>query len=655
MSRLTPVGTEGTNAVAASDRADGRRTPSAVLIPERLAGTRVRGSKHQRQQEDLDETKYNEFFSSPLRHSQPAVLNVSSYSTRFPSTRVRIPGVLEEDNIEHQLTIDSATDIPCISKTFIDKHEKLRQKCIFPIPPGAISLRSADGSPLQILGYIRFTLKLGNKSLPVEALVLPHLGPDIMLLDNSIMKSFGAKLDWLTECLSFQDSLETIPARHVKSPVQSKYCSIITQTVDTLPTPVLVSRKVVIPAAHEALIRVFSTARPEKDTLALIEPRIASIHTLDDMPQDDIWQSVIIARTVTQWSKVTNSALLQVGNPSDRNIILKPNTIVGTITPVTAISPRTASAVTQNCSESSQARIDLTAALDESFKNTTFDDQQRAQIINLCTEYRSVFSLNQKELGKCTIAEAEFPLQKDTKPVDRHPYRTNPRAQEVIDKCVDDMEEIDIIEKRPSEWGSPVCIVAKADGSPRFCVDYRATINRFLVRETWPMPDIESHIDTVGGANFITVCDVQSAYWQIPIAPKDHHKTAFVTSKGKYVFKVLPFGIANAPWIFQRVMSLAFANFGQPSGLLVYMDDLIACSATWEAHLKLLEDMFRALQTAGLTLKPAKIHFGPKEVQYLGHVLSADGIRMGEDRIKAIVNLKNTDHYQRTTLCPRYS
>ena len=435
---MTPVGTEGTNAVAASDRTDGRRTPSAVLIPERLAGTRVRGSKHQRQQEDLDETKYNDFFSSPLRHSQPAVLDVSSYSTRFPSTRVRIPGVLEEDNIEHQLTIDSATDIPCISKTFIDKHEKLRQKCIFPIPPGAISLRSADGSPLQILGYIRFTLKLGNKSLPVEALVLPHLGPDIMLLDNSIMKSFGAKLDWLTECLSFQDSLETIPARHVKSPVQSKYCSIITQTVDTLPTPVLVSRKVVIPAAHEALIRVFSTARPEKDTLALIEPRIASIHTLDDMPQDDIWQSVIIARTVTQWSKVTNSALLQVGNPSDRNIILKPNTIVGTITPVTAISPRTASAVTQNCSESSQARIDLTAALDESFKNTTFGDQQRAQIINLCTEYRSVFSLNQKELGKCTIAEAEFPLQKDTKPVDRHPYRTNPRAQEVIDKCVDD-------------------------------------------------------------------------------------------------------------------------------------------------------------------------------------------------------------------------
>ena len=87
-------------------------------------------------------------------------------------------------------------------------------------------------------------------------------------------------------------------------------------------------------------------------------------------------------------------------------------------------------------------------------------------------------------------------------------------------------------------------------------------------------------------------------------------------------------------------MSFAFANFGQPSGLLVYMDDVIACSATWEAHLRLLEDMFRVLQTADLRLQPSKIHFGPKQVQYLGHVLSADGIRMGEDRIKALIDLK---------------
>ena len=131
-----------------------------------------------------------------------------------------------------------------------------------------------------------------------------------------------------------------------------------------------------------------------------------------------------------------------------------------------------------------------------------------------------------------------------------------------------------------------------------------------------------------------------ATYRQIPIAKKDCHKTAFVTSKGKYVLKVFPLGIAIAPWVFQRVMPLAAANFGQQSGLLVYMDNDIACSATWEAPLRLLEGVLRALQAAGLTLKPSKVLFGPKEVHYLEHVLSANSIRIGEDRIKAIVDLK---------------
>ena len=83
---------------------------------------------------------------------------------------------------------------------------------------------------------------------------------------------------------------------------------------------------------------------------------------------------------------------------------------------------------------------------------------------------------------------------------------------------------------------------------------------KFLVRKTWPIPNIESHIDTVDGGEFIHVCDVQSADWQIPIGKKNCHKMAFVPSKGKYVFIVLPFGIANTPWVFQRVMSLRLPN-----------------------------------------------------------------------------------------------
>ena len=94
------------------------------------------------------------------------------------------------------------------------------------------------------------------------------------------------------------------------------------------------------------------------------------------------------------------------------------------------------------------------------------------------------------------------------------------------------------------------------------------------------MPHTKSHIDAVGGAKVINVCDVQNIYWQIPTAIKYHHKTVFVTTKGKYVFKSLPFVIANVAWVFERVMSLALVNFGKRTDLLVHMDDSMACSST---------------------------------------------------------------------------
>ena len=169
------------------------------------------------------------------------------------------------------------------------------------------------------------------------------------------------------------------------------------------------------PHMKHSYIRVFSTARPQKDTLALIEPRIITADTLiEAIPQDEIWQTLIVARTVTHWCNKTKSGLVQVCNPSDRSIILKPKTVVSTISLVTAILPRNASAIANNHSESSQARIDLAEALDEPFKRSTFNDHQQTQLLDLCKKYRSVFSLTSKELGKCTIAEAEFPSQKHT-------------------------------------------------------------------------------------------------------------------------------------------------------------------------------------------------------------------------------------------------
>ena len=156
-------------------------------------------------------------------------------------------------------------------------------------------------------------------------------------------------------------------------------------------------------------------------------------------------------------------------------------------------------------------------------------------------------------MGKCNTAKPTFPLPAHTKPVSRRPYRANPRTEAVINKCVQDMLNDDIIEEHSSTWGSPVTIVARKDGQPRFCVDYRSTISKHLIRKTWPMANLEDNIDMVGGAKFITVADVQSAYWQIPVHPDHVETTAFVINSGKYCYKRTPFGVCNAPWLFTEM------------------------------------------------------------------------------------------------------
>lgn len=215
--------------------------------------------------------------------------------------------------------------------------------------------------------------------------------------------------------------------------------------------------------------------------------------------------------------------------------------------------PQTISSTQSSPEQTAKHREDLRKALTKAFAKTTFSPDQCEETLQLCTRYRSVFSLSPDELGKCTLTEADFPLEPGTRPVNRAPYRANPRVQEVSVECMQEMEEAGIVEQRASPWGSAVTLVAKADGTPRFCVDYRTTVNRYLVRRSWPTPEMASHIDTVAGAEYITVCDVQSAYHQLPITDKNEQdETAFVTRNGKWVFKRLPFGIANAPFLFQR-------------------------------------------------------------------------------------------------------
>ena len=198
------------------------------------------------------------------------------------------------------------------------------------------------------------------------------------------------------------------------------------------------------------------------------------------------------------------------------------------------------------------------------------------------------------------------------------------------------MLDHNIIRPSSSPWSSPVVMVRKKDSTWRFCIDYRK-LNAATCRDAYPLPWIDSTLDSLAGATYFTTLDLASGYWQVAVEEKDKGKTAFSTSDGHFEFNVMPFGLTNAPATFQRLMECVLAGLvGEEC--LIYLDDIIVFSSSFKEHLLRLTRIFQALRNAGLQLKPSKCCFAYNEVWYLGHVVSKAGIRPDNDKIKAVSN-----------------
>ena len=162
-------------------------------------------------------------------------------------------------------------------------------------------------------------------------------------------------------------------------------------------------------------------------------------------------------------------------------------------------------------------------------------------------------------------------------------------SREEVRKTIEDMLKRGIIEPSSSAWSSPVVLVKKKDGSTRFCIDFRK-VNAVTTRDAQPLPRIDDTLDLLGGASYFSTLDLASGYWQVEVDPLDREKTAFITPFGLHQFRVMPFGLSNAPATFQRLMEQVLAGLHW-STCLVYLDDIIVFSRTAANHLDQLRDM----------------------------------------------------------------
>ncbi|GAU15122.1 hypothetical protein TSUD_08600 [Trifolium subterraneum] len=268
-------------------------------------------------------------------------------------------------------------------------------------------------------------------------------------------------------------------------------------------------------------------------------------------------------------------------------------------------------------------------------ENPKQEKPQIPQIESILTKFESLFN-TPTSLPPTRPVDHKINLPNTANPVSVRPYRYPHFQKNEIELQIKEMLANGLIQPSSSAFSSPVLLVRKKDGSWRFCVDYRA-LNAITIKDRFPIPAIDELLDELYGTRWFSKLDLRSGYHQIRMAQGDIHKTAFRTHQGHYEFLVMPFGLCNAPSTFQATMNLLFEPFLRQF-VIVFFDDILVYSPTLDTHLQHLETVFQCLLDNNFCLKRFKCEFAQQSIDYLGHVVSSEGVGPDPTKISAMID-----------------
>ncbi|VDI78046.1 Hypothetical predicted protein [Mytilus galloprovincialis] len=282
--------------------------------------------------------------------------------------------------------------------------------------------------------------------------------------------------------------------------------------------------------------------------------------------------------------------------------------------------------------------------LDES--EISVPQEFKKDILRMIRDNEDVFATSDKDLG-CTDTVQMTIDTGNNPPIRLKPYRAPLNQREIIDRTIEELSEANVFRKARSAWAAPIIIVSKKDKTSRMCVDYRQ-VNAISKIYSFPLPLIDDLLASVGKAKVMTSLDLKSGYYQVKVKESDKEKTAFVCHKGLFEFNVLPFGLASGPSLFSELVTEVLQGLEHFS--TAYIDDILIFSETEEEHLGHIQQVFDRLRQHKLKLKLKKCNFLQNETNYLGFIISKDGLKPDPEKVKAIQgmkapsNVRETDH-----------
>ena len=320
-----------------------------------------------------------------------------------------------------------------------------------------------------------------------------------------------------------------------------------------------------------------------------------------------------------------------VSNFGQEKVMVEPFSEVGMIAQVSAIQPT----MNRRCHASCDPAT-LPEHLQELLRRTSgdLDSVQKNQLASTLLEFVDLFPTPGSTLTGHTDAVEHNIDTGDSQPIRCAPRRMSHQKIKREEACVDEMLSGGQIEPSESPWSAPVVLVTKKDGGTRFCVDYRR-LNLATVKDANPLPQIDDTLDMLAGKRWFSTLDLASGYWQVSLSPEARCKTAFATHSSLFQFRVMPFGLCNAPATFERLMDRVLQGL-RWSRCLVYLDDIISFGTTFGDSLDNLMLIFERLRSYGLQLKSTKCHLFQSSVPFLGHVVGRDGLQCDPRKIEDV-------------------
>ena len=265
------------------------------------------------------------------------------------------------------------------------------------------------------------------------------------------------------------------------------------------------------------------------------------------------------------------------------------------------------------------------------------------ELPSLIKEFADVFPDKlPKELPPKREVDHKIELEPGSQPTARPTYRMSYTELDELKLQVQELLEAGFIQPSKSPFGAPVLFVKKKDGTMRMCVDYRA-LNKVTIKNRYPLPRIDELFDRLQGATVFSKIDLRSGYHQVRIDQADVHKTAFRTRYGHFEFRVLPFGLTNAPATFMALMHDVFREL-LDDFVIVFLDDILVYSKNEAEHEEHLRRVLELLRQHKLYGKLSKCDFFKEEIEFCGHVVGKYGVRTAKDKVESILSFPQPDN-----------